>query len=82
MLLAHVVVRWRVLAGPIALVERYRTGQVWDLADGRVGREGERYPTTCGAQNVRFSQHSHWSLLGRFGKFLETPYRLCAMPMA
>ena len=56
MLLAHIVVRWRVLASPIALDERYRTGQVWDLADGRVGLE--RYPTTCGAQNVRISQHS------------------------
>ena len=54
MLPAHVVVRWRVLASPIALDERYRTGQVWDLADGQVGRE--RYPTTCGAQNVTFSQ--------------------------
>ena len=54
MLPAHVVVRWRVLASPIALDERYRTGQAWDLADGRVGRE--RYSTTCGAQNVRFSQ--------------------------
>ena len=54
MLPAHVVVRWRVLASPIALDERYRTGQVSDLANGRVGRE--RYPTTCGAQNVTFSQ--------------------------
>ena len=56
MLPAHVVVGWRVLASPIALDERYRTGQVSDLANGRVGRE--RYPTTCGAQNVTFSNRA------------------------
>ena len=54
MLPAHVVVGWRVLASPMALDERYRTGQACDRADGRVGRE--RDPTTCGAQNVTFSQ--------------------------
>ena len=56
MLPAHVVVGWRVLASPIALDERYRTGQVSELANGRVGRE--RYPTTCGAQNVTFSNRA------------------------
>ena len=42
--LAHVVVCLRLLASPIVLHERYRTGQVWHAACRRVGRE--RYPTT------------------------------------
>ena len=44
LLLAQVVGGCRLVASPIALVELYRTGQVWHVGGGRGSRD--RYPTT------------------------------------
>ena len=54
LLLALVAVGLRLLASPIALVELYRTDQVWHVGGGRVGHD--RYPTTRSGTNLSFPQ--------------------------
>ena len=56
LLLAQVGVCCRLVASPIALVELYRTGQVWHVGGGHGSRD--RYPTTRSGTNVRISQTS------------------------
>ena len=63
LLLAQVGVCCRLVASPIALVELYRTGQVWHVGGGHGSRD--RYPTTRSGTNVSFSQTSptyDWTL--------------------
>ena len=54
LLLAQVGVCCRLVASPIALVELYRTGQVWHVGGGHGSRD--RHPTTRSGTNVRISQ--------------------------
>ena len=63
LLLAQVGVCCRLVASPIALVELYRTGQVWHVGGGHGSRD--RHPTTRSGTNVRISQTSptyDWTL--------------------
>ena len=63
LLLAQVGVCCRLVASPIALVELYRTGQVWHVGGGHGSRS--RHPTTRSGTNVRISQTSptyDWTL--------------------
>ena len=66
LLLAQVGVCCRLVASPIALVELYRTGQVWHVGGGHGSRD--RHPTTRSGTNVRISQTSptyDWTLPAR-----------------
>ena len=61
--LAQVGVCCRLVASPIALVELYRTGQVWHVGGGHGSRD--RHATTRSGTNVRISQTSptyDWTL--------------------
>ena len=63
LLLAQVGVCCRLVASPIALVELYRTGQVWHVGGGHGSRD--RHPTTRSGTNMSFSQTSptyDWTL--------------------
>ena len=63
LLLAQVGVGCRLVASPIALVELYRTGQVWHVGGGHGSRD--RHATTRSGTNVRISQTSptyDWTL--------------------
>ena len=51
---AHILVVLGDIASPIALGKLYRTDQVRQVANERVGREW--YPATCDGQIVTFSQ--------------------------